>query len=85
MANRGDIARACRDTSFGSVAVYADPDRDGLHVRMTDEAVPLGGTTPTDSYLDFSRVLRAAGQDEKGLIGHCLQPGGRGPGYGDAP
>ena len=42
------------------MAVYADPDRDGVHVRVADEALSLGGTTPADSYLDAGRVLRAA-------------------------
>jgi acetyl-CoA/propionyl-CoA carboxylase biotin carboxyl carrier protein len=70
IANRGEIAvrvaRACKDAGIASVAVYADSDRDALHVRMADEAFALDGATSAETYLMVEKLLdvaRRAGAD----------------------
>jgi acetyl/propionyl-CoA carboxylase alpha subunit len=64
VANRGEIARrvlrAARGMGIATVAVFADPDRDAPFVAEADEAVPLGGATPAESYLRVEAVLAAA-------------------------
>lgn len=64
IANRGEIAvrviKACREMGIGSVAVYSEADTASLHVRLADEAVPVGPPPAAESYLDMERILEAA-------------------------
>ena len=64
IANRGEIAvriaRAAKDSGRASVAVYADQDRDSLHVRVSDEAYALNGTTSAETYLVIEKLLSIA-------------------------
>ncbi len=45
---------------IGSVAVYADPDRDAMHVSMADQAVAIGPAASAKSYLNIERIIQAA-------------------------
>jgi len=64
IANRGEIAvriiRACASYGLESVAVYADPDANSLHVRLADEAYGLVGRSSLETYLDMNKIIEAA-------------------------
>jgi propionyl-CoA carboxylase alpha chain len=64
VANRGEIAarvlRTARAMGMATVAVCSDPDRHAPWLALADEAVPIGGAAPADSYLNLEAVLDAA-------------------------
>ncbi|HXG65720.1 MAG TPA: acetyl-CoA carboxylase biotin carboxylase subunit [Blastocatellia bacterium] len=66
IANRGEIAvriaRACREMGISPVAVYSDADRAALHVRVADQAVHIGPSPSSESYLQIDKIIAAAKQ-----------------------
>ncbi|MGH7715462.1 MAG: acetyl-CoA carboxylase biotin carboxylase subunit, partial [Vulcanimicrobiaceae bacterium] len=52
--------RTAKEMGIATVAVYSDPDRDALHVRYADEAFALGGSAPSQSYLNAEKILDVA-------------------------
>ena len=64
IANRGEIAcrviRTARRLGIRTVAVYSEADADAQHARQADEAYPIGGPRPQDSYLRGEAILEAA-------------------------
>jgi len=64
VANRGEIAirvmRACRELNIKSVAIYSDADKNSLFARYADESYPLGGSTPSESYLRIDKIIDIA-------------------------
>ena len=64
IANRGEIAvriiRAAKDAGIGTVAIYADQDRNARHVRLAHEAYALNGSTSAETYLVIEKILSIA-------------------------
>ncbi len=77
VANRGEIAcrviRTCRRLGIHTIAVYSDADRSAQHVRLADEAWPIGGPRPDESYLRGDAIIEVARKTDAQAI-H--------PGYG---
>ncbi len=77
IANRGEIAvriiRAAKDAGIGTVAIYADQDRNARHVRLAHEAYALNGQTSAETYLVIDKILSIANRSGANAI-H--------PGYG---
>jgi len=75
VANRGEIAvrviRACREMGIQTVAIYSDADRGALHVRMADEAYPIGPSPSRESYLVIEKIIGVA----KRAKADALHPG----------
>ncbi|MBM3252709.1 MAG: acetyl-CoA carboxylase biotin carboxylase subunit [Candidatus Omnitrophica bacterium] len=64
IANRGEIAvriiRACKELGIRTVAIYSEVDRDSLHVKYADEAICIGSSASSNSYLKISNIISAA-------------------------
>jgi acetyl-CoA carboxylase, biotin carboxylase subunit len=64
VANRGEIAlrilSACRELGVRTVAIYSEADRHSLHVRFADEAICIGPSRSSESYLNIPQVISAA-------------------------
>lgn len=64
IANRGEITcrimRTCRELGIATVAVYSDADAHALHVEMADEAVHIGASPASESYLNIEKLIAAA-------------------------
>ncbi|MCJ0537120.1 acetyl-CoA carboxylase biotin carboxylase subunit [Enterococcus cecorum] len=64
IANRGEVAvriiRACRELGIRTVAVYSEADKEAMHTELADEAVCIGPSKASESYLNKQQILSAA-------------------------
>src|SRR6478735_3388416 len=64
VANRGEIAvriiRACKEMNIRTVAVYSEADANSMHVQLADEAICIGKSPSSESYLRIDRIISAA-------------------------
>lgn len=63
VANRGEIAVRVMQTAkamgYKTVAVYSDADQHARHVQVADEAVYIGASKVSESYLSISNIIEA--------------------------
>src|SRR5674476_1500614 len=75
IANRGEIAcriaRTAKRLGLRTIAVYSEADSAALHVRLADEAHPIGPAPAADSYLRINALIAAAKQ----VHAQCIHPG----------
>ncbi|MDE2054595.1 MAG: acetyl/propionyl/methylcrotonyl-CoA carboxylase subunit alpha [Xanthomonadaceae bacterium] len=75
IANRGEIAcrviRTCRRLGIHTIAVFSEADKDAQHVRLADEAWPIGGPRPDESYLRGDAIIEVA----KKTSAQAIHPG----------
>jgi geranyl-CoA carboxylase alpha subunit len=72
IANRGEIAiriiRTCQEMGIRTIVVYSDADKDSLAVEMADEAVYIGESEPSKSYLNMEAIIQAANRTNANAI-----------------
>ena len=63
VANRGEIAlrimRTLKNMGIKTVAVYSEADTNSLHVQFADEAMYIGPSPATESYLSIKNIIQA--------------------------
>ena len=72
IANRGEIAvriiRACREMGIRTVAIYSEADKNALHTTLANEAICIGPSASSKSYLNVVNLLRFVKKWESNLL-----------------